>query len=260
MELFKNASLPTCKSKHPLTRACWQIVALQHHSKAVSDQWTFLWSQKLWWRKSVTTKSSKFSVLLCMKLEGLAEDTCPGIIEEGWGEECKSEAHRAHWVGRNSQGSSNPFPGTTEDDPRVPPCAWECCPNSSWALSVWCCDHFPGQPVPILTLTPLTNIQAIASLQICAAPLGPVMGLQREDNGAAPPLALMKKLQTELSSPLSFLSRLNEPSDLTHCSYGFLSKPSSLRPAAALFSCMRTQIIISPVHNVIFGVFLKIFF
>lgn len=135
--------------------ACWQIVALRHHSKAVSDQWTFLWSLKLWWRKSVTTKSSQFSVLLCERLEGLAEDTGPGSSRARRRAEGKNVNHRfleyteLDRTRKVHQVHLLALQGTTQGSHHVPESTVQTLPG----LSGWCCDHFLGESVPVLTHT-----------------------------------------------------------------------------------------------------------
>lgn len=44
--------------------------------------------------------------------------------------------------------------------PTIPPCGWEPCPNTSWALPGWCWDHFPGELfwVKCLFLIPNLNL------------------------------------------------------------------------------------------------------
>lgn len=36
---------------------------------------------------------------------------------------------------------------------RTTPCYLRCCPHTSWTLSGWRCEHFPGEPVPVTNHT-----------------------------------------------------------------------------------------------------------
>lgn len=90
--------------------------------------------------------------------------------------------HRIVWVGKESEGSSNPWPCTEQ-------------PHRVWALSQcflnsWCCFLFPGNPVPgsehpldeefSPDVPPLT--------QLWAPPLGPITAQEKEEIRPAPPL------------------------------------------------------------------------
>lgn len=82
------------------------------------------------------------------------------------------EAHKNHW---------SPTPGSTQDTPKLTPCAQEHWPNTSYTLSGWCCDLFPGedcssaQPPSVWRTFP--DIQPKSCLaQLQGIPSGPVTG------------------------------------------------------------------------------------